>query len=153
MPLYVLGVILLLWGERSGHSFKRIIFWLVLSPNISSIPRAINRLFRWDKAQKDERLSAQLSVSVGCYFSSLNGDKTVGYFVPCPWFTLSFSWRAVDHDSGPTEPSVEFSSPKAEQEFLVLDSRNHLALSLCCWQICMEFVLQPYQVCFPERQV
>lgn len=47
------------------------------------------------------------------------------------------------------------SSPGAEQEFLDSDSGKLLALpylEMTCWHVCMEFVLQPYQVSLLERK-
>ena len=51
--------------------------------------------------------------------------------------------------------SVMASSPEAEQEFLDLGSGKLLAfpyLEMTCWHVCMEYVLQPYQVCLLERK-
>ena len=47
-----------------------------------------------------KHLCAAVLVSRFLLFIS-NGDRAVGYFVPCPWFALSSSWRAVDHGGRP----------------------------------------------------
>lgn len=110
-------------------------------------------LFGWDKAQKDEMFNAPLCKLGHFYFSSLNGGKTVHHFVACPWFALSFTWRAMDHDSGFTELSVKAWSPRVERDNFDLYSLNQSAFLFFCRQICMEFVLHSYQAGLLERRV
>lgn len=119
---------------------------------VSDMRQVIIQLLRWDKAQKGERLNAQLCMLEHLYFSPLNGGKTVHHFVACPCFALSFTWRAMNHDSGYTELSVK-ALPRGERNVSDLDSLNHSALPFFCWQICMDFVLQSYEVCLLERRV
>lgn len=112
---------------------------------VSYIRQVIIQLFGWDKAQKDEKFNAQLCMLGHFYFSSLNGGKTVHHFVACPWFALSFTWRAMDHDSGSTELSVNSLSPRVEQDVFDLDSLNHSALShffagRFAWNLCYSLI-------------
>lgn len=123
--------------EEWAQSFKRIIFWSV-------IWYKRNQLFRWDKAQKDERLYAYLCGSVGFCFSSLNGDKTVCHFLPCPWLALSFSWRAVDHDSDHTaECRSSFSKSWAGMSLIwvhVISQFCRFVVGRFAWNLCYRLI-------------
>lgn len=138
-PLYF-SKILLLWGGKSRHRNLRGQFF-----GQRYETKVISQLFKWDKAQKDERLHAQLYAAGGFCFSSLNGDKAVCHFVLWPWFTLWFSWRAVDHDPGSQQLSVEDPSLRTELGMSLIWIHLIIQLSHCvagrfAWNLCCNLI-------------